>query len=163
MFNKRGRKSASSNPTWAKWSCRWIPKNRTNMEMITMKWKIILTILASLLIGVSIGSASFLTDPTPLNDPNWKGFSLDIFSNEINPWGYTEVIDLSEYLLPKTAPAVPDESSPWTPVPLMMPEPLPITKEELFGSLTTISKGKQSLLESYSTNKQSLLASYKNT
>ena len=122
------------------------------MEMITMKSRIILAIIAGLLVGTSIGSAGFLTDPVPQNDPSWNGYSLDVFSTQINPWGYTEIIDLSEYLRPKPTPVVPEESTPWTPVPLVMPEPLSITKAELFGSLTTVSKDKQSLLASFKSN-----------
>ena len=118
------------------------------MTMITMKFGLTLIILASLAAG--IGSAGFISDPTPLNYPDWPGFSSDEWNYEINPFGYSTAVNLSEMMYPKPTPVVPEESPIEIElVPLVMPKPLSISKEELFSSITTISQGKQSLLASH--------------
>jgi hypothetical protein len=98
---------------------------------------IILVLLTSLLIGSSTGD--FVYEPTVWNDPNWTGFSI----MDINPFGYSSLINLSDYFNPSlpSAPVVKPEN----PVPIVMPTPLPFTKAEIINNL---SKQKQSLLPS---------------
>jgi hypothetical protein len=67
-------------------------------------------------------------------------------------WLYPLPEGLPEWVYPKTDAgdsAVP--VSPEEPVPLIMPKPLPISKDELFGSRTIISEAKKSLISSYKT------------
>lgn len=116
-----------------------------------MKYGITLVIVAGLMVGISSGG--FLSDPAEANEPSWTSFG--IFDN-YEPFSLADWIDydyapfnLSEWLNPDSVPVVPDDPpSFWEPVPLVMPQPLPLSKEDLFGSLTTISPTKQSLLSS---------------
>lgn len=118
--------------------------------MKALQFGIVALILAGLTVG--IGSAGFMNDPTPLNDPNWKGFSFDVWDYKINPWGASKIVNLTEILFPEPKPEVPDEPQPeWTPAPVIVPSPLPLSKDELFGSLTTISANKKDLISSYKT------------
>ncbi len=132
--------------------------------MKQMKLLVILVIMAGLLVGV--GSGGFLNDP--VEAPSWAAIGL---FGDYEPvsfgdgWlypGYEPItfgdgwlhpgykpFNLSDWLYPEPAPALPeDKEPPWEPVPLVMPQPVPLSKEELFGSLTTVSKDKQSLLSS---------------
>ncbi len=118
--------------------------------MNQMKLVLILVIMAGLLIGVSSGG--FLNDP--VEAPSWGAFGIfddyepvSFGDGWLHP-GYVP-FNLSAWLYPEPAPALPDDpGSSWEPVPLVMPEPSPLSKDELFGSLTTVSKDKQSLLSS---------------
>jgi hypothetical protein len=68
-------------------------------------------------------------------------------------WLYPLPEGLPEWVYPKTDPKTSDDTaSPAEPVlPLIMPTPLPISKDELFGSLTIISGEKQSLISLHKT------------
>lgn len=112
---------------------------------------IIIAVMAGLLVGTSSGG--FVNEPSEYNKPGWKGFPAGFISDNVSPFGYVKPFNLSEYLYPD--PKVPQQADipPWEPVPLVMPEPLPITKADLFKSITTISQQKQSLISSLSSAK----------
>ena len=130
-----------------------------------MKYGVALAIIVGLLVGISSGG--FVTDPVEMNNPNWTGFT----KGYVNPFGYVPEKPyyvsgpLDPITLKKiTEPTEPGENMTNTSdtIELVMPQPLPITKAELFSSLTLMTPQKQSLLASttYSTQKQSLLASF---
>lgn len=67
-------------------------------------------------------------------------------------WLYPLPEGLPEWVYPKTDPKDSDVPiSPAEPVPLIMPKPLPVSKDELFGSLTISSENKKSLISSHKT------------
>jgi len=126
------------------------------MVMIMMKYGVILAIIAGLLVGISSGG--FVTDPTEINIPTWTG-SPEGYMNKLSPFGPLPEnwpFYISGPLDPTTLKKITDETDTsenetptLEPVELVMPLPLPITKAELFSSLTTISTQKQSLLASF--------------
>lgn len=120
--------------------------------MKTIKTGALLAITISLLVGVS--SAGFLDQETKL--PSWAtigdtGHYSPLISGDgwFGP-GYVPR-NISDWLYPEPTPAVPEPEDPfaaWQPVPMNMPNPLPLSKADLFGSLPTVSKNKQSLISS---------------
>lgn len=132
--------------------------------MKQMKLPVILVIVACLMVGA--GSGGFLDEPSespsraavglfddykPVSfGDGWlfPGYEPITFGDGWLHPGYVP-FNLSDWLYPEPAPALPDDKEPtWEPVPLVMPEPMPLSKAELFGSLTTVSESKQSLLSS---------------
>lgn len=129
-----------------------MPENRKNMVMIMMKYGVALAIIAGLLVGISSGG--FVTDPIEINNPNWTGFT----KGYVNPFGYfpekpyyvsgpLDPITLKKITEPTET--LENETATSDTIELVMPLPLPITKEELFSSLATITPRKQSLLSSF--------------
>jgi hypothetical protein len=141
--------------------------------MNPMKYGIILPLLIVFLVG--IGSGGFVNQPTeipsgaPLGvfddyEPVWlypvpEGLpgsvnqstsSMDMDYYYYKPvWLYPLPEGLPEWLYPKTDPEdTGNATSPEGPAPFIMPEPLPISKEELFGSLTVQSGNKKSVISS---------------
>jgi hypothetical protein len=139
-----------------------------------MKYSIILMILSCFFIGVC--SAGFVTEQgnspsvfgeyaglnlsDPINqgwfDPDFKSlqepinsgwFDIDIESliEPINPGWFGE--DISDYLFP-TPGGSDEESFQWEKVPLIKPEPISLTKDDLFKSLTTVSETKKTAISS---------------
>jgi hypothetical protein len=143
------------------------------MEMTIKKCGIVLAIMTCLLAGISSGE--FMNEPLKANVPSWFDnyeplnasawnepgwFGIDYepatfgsgwFSDyqPFNPdpstfnrgwFGY----DISEYLYPATETDI----SKWKPEPIVIPQPLSISKEELLNSKPIISTQKQSLISS---------------
>jgi hypothetical protein len=126
--------------------------------MNSKKYGLILVIMASMLVAVSSGFTG--------SGWGWSSTPSELSPSNLSPFGYVEPynlsewinfdwkpMNLSEWLYPE--PAQPDTEddplSSWEPVPLVMPETQPLSKQELFGSLTTVSANKQSLISSYKT------------
>ncbi len=119
-----------------------------------MKRGIILAIITLFLVGISSGG--FIGEPAEEYKPSWASYGIFDEYEPLN-WGDGwlhpgyEPFDLSAWLYPEPAPATDDDSPQWEPVPLVLPEPLPVSKQELFGSLTTVSENKQSVLSFHKT------------
>jgi hypothetical protein len=81
----------------------------------------------------------------PINQ-GWYDVDYESLKEPINQgwFGY----DISEYLspLPKERDIEPFQ---WEQVPLVTPEPLPLSKDELFANLMTVTENKQSLISSH--------------
>ena len=115
-----------------------------------MNSAMLLVITAGLLVGISTGG--FVNDP--IAAPSWASFEIfqDYTPVTIGPgWlrpGY-QPFNLSDWIQPEPLTTIIDLPPPHLePIPLVIPQPLPISKEELFNSRTTLSAAKQSLLES---------------
>lgn len=113
-----------------------------------MKYAMILVIMTALLVGISSGQ--FGTEQ--VNPPSWSTFGIfdeGYVSLDLAAAFYAQPFQWIE-INPRpivVTPYVPQLE--WEPVPLVMPDPLPISKEDLLGTLTTISPGKQALLQLY--------------
>lgn len=115
------------------------------------KYGIILVLMISFLVGVS--SAGFLDQDVTL--PSWATIGDTGHYGSLISWdagwldpGYLPV-NISEWLHPETKPAEPvDPFASWNPAPVVLPDPLPMSKADLFGSLSTVSKQKQTLISS---------------
>ncbi len=124
----------------------WMPDTKSNVVMIMMKYGIACALMACLLVG--IGSGNFVFEPLEVFTPGWEGFGPGYVSNVSNVFGDYEYFNLDDWIDPPVPQT--DESEPtWEPVPLIMPEPLAISKEDLFSSYATISTSKLSILSSY--------------
>ena len=126
--------------------------------MMTIKrWGLILALIAMVFVGVSSGW-----------DGGWGWSSVPPEANPSNlsPFGYIAPFNLSEYLYPESNAIEEDETFQWEPVPIVMPQPLPISKDELFSSYQLTSPQKGALISSMpsgaviSTQKQSLISAY---
>ncbi|HON81251.1 MAG TPA: hypothetical protein PLN56_03995 [Methanoregulaceae archaeon] len=112
-----------------------------------MKHGIITMLVAGLLVAVSC--AGFVDEPIEMNNPNWTGFSRS-FMEKLSPFGEFKIYNLYDEFYPPPKITTPENETPtWKPIKIV-PEPLPITKKELFQSMITISPQKQSLLQSLS-------------
>lgn len=78
----------------------------------------------------------------PINE-GWYDFDIESLKEPINPGWFGE--DISGVLFP-----LPEETevnwSQWENIPLVKPEPLPLSKDEVFQSLSTESESKKSLI-----------------
>jgi hypothetical protein len=112
---------------------------------------IAMLLLAGMLIGISSGG--FVNEPSEYNKPGWKGFPAGFISDKVCPFGCVKPFNWSEYLYPDTLQPQGPDTPPLEPIPLVMPQPIPITKTDLFKSMTTISTQKESLISSLSSGK----------
>ncbi len=112
---------------------------------------IVMLVMAGVLIGISSGG--FVDEPSEFNKPGWNGLPESFASDYLNPFGYVKPFNISEYLYPDPVQSLEPDTPPWEPVPLIIPEPLSMTKADLFKSMTTISTQKQSLISSLSSGK----------
>ncbi len=119
--------------------------------MNNLRLCVAMLVMAGVLIGISSGG--FVNEPIEYNKPGWKGFPAGFISDNMSPFGSAKPFNLSEYLYPDPVQPQEPDTPPWEPVPLVMPEPLPMTKADLFKSIITISKQKQSLISSLSSGK----------
>jgi hypothetical protein len=140
------------------------PDTRRIMEMSIKNCGLILVILTCFLVGMASGGVFEYSEPyEPYYPSGWFDSDNQPFSGSFYPssWFGQEVepfypsgwfnydnqpFNLSNWLNPE--PETTDDSSsllePFPP--LVMPQPLPLPKEELFGSLTTVSENKKSLI-----------------
>jgi hypothetical protein len=129
--------------------------NRGITEVTIKKCSLILVIMASVLVAISSGFTG-----------NWS--SVPVAPSNTSPFGFGEYkpvtfgdgwinsnyvpFNFSEYLFGPIQ-IVPQETNPldqWKPVPIIMPQPLNISKEELIKSKPIISTQKQSIISSLS-------------
>lgn len=107
-----------------------------------------LIIMAGLLIGTSSGG--FVNEPTKYYKPEWTSIPVGFISDYVSPFAEPKFKNLWDAIDPD--PIIPEEPepAPAEPVPAILPEPLPISKEQIANSMITISKQKQSLISSLS-------------
>jgi|GEM_PF-1235358 hypothetical protein len=113
-----------------------------------MKYVMSVILVAGLLTG--IGSASFLTEPTEMNRPGWPGFPISFMESLIPSFGDMKVYNLYDEFYPPKDVTVPENETSALKPELTLPKPLPITKDELYQSIITISPQKQSVLQKIS-------------
>jgi len=122
--------------------------------MTIKKCGLILVIMASMLVAISSG----------FTGSGWGWTSVPVAPSNTSPFGFMEPFNLSDWINFDYEPfnlseylfgpnqVVPEETDTfqWEPVPIIMPEPIAISKEELFKSKPIISTQKQSLISSLS-------------
>lgn len=116
-----------------------------------MKYGYVLAVMAALLVGTSSGG--FVNGPVDIDAPGWAGFESGYISKCLSPFGEYKEINLADWLKPPVVNETDELEPEFEPVPFVMPQPLSISKEELFSSFTTVSKNKMSLLSSYKSTK----------
>jgi hypothetical protein len=134
--------------------------NRGITEMTIKKCSLILVITASMLVAISSG----------FTDSEWGWTSVPAAPSNTNPFGFGDYkpvtfgegwinsdyvpVNLSEYFFGPDQ-VVPEKTNPldkWEPVPIVMPQPLNISKDELIKSKPIISTQKQPLISSLSSS-----------
>ena len=112
-----------------------------------MKYGVVFAVMAAMLVGISSGG--FVSGPVDIEAPGWAGFEPGYISKCLSPFGENKVINLAEWLKPPIVNETDELEPTFETVPLIMPKPLSISKDELFSSFSTVSKNKISLLSSY--------------
>ena len=138
------------------------------MEMTIKKCGLILAILTCFLVGISSGyepgffgvpyeqssDASELFGISDGYEPGFFGVPYESDPSELfdtSGWfnSYYKPVNFSEYFYPtQKEPEVTNPLDQWKPEPIIMPQPLSISKEDLFKSKSLISTQKQSLISS---------------